>query len=189
MGWVDPTQELDDIHAWFEDRDLELELFEREGGRWRAIVSAVGESKGVGEFIDGLDKLDAARRAQRRYSTRQLRMAMDGLAKVAQSDVVQLLAAELLIARVPLGRGRAGRRMVVASAVWMLDPERRKATRAVGRVAGDWARVRLREGSAPAKTTPLPPVSQEAVLSAAEKGLGLLRTRLAKTTDDSRRQR
>src|SRR4051812_19627247 len=129
MGWVDPTQEIDEIHAWFEDRDLELELFEREGGRWRAIVSQVGESKGVGEFIDGLDRLDAARRAQRRYSTRQLRIAMDGLAKVAQSDVVQLLAAELLIARVPLGRGRAGRRMVVASAVWMLDPQRRKATK------------------------------------------------------------
>jgi hypothetical protein len=187
MGWVDPTQELDDIHAWFEERNLDLELFEREGGRWRAIVSPVGESKGVGEFIDGLDKLDAARKAQRRYSTRQLRMAMDGLAKVAQSDVVQLLAAEMLLARLPLGRGRAGRRMVVASAVWMLDPDRRKATRTVGRVAGDWAKVRFREGSTPSKQSSLPPVSQEAVLGAAEKGLGLLRDRIAKSND--RRQR
>jgi hypothetical protein len=187
MGWVDPTQELDDIHAWFEERDLELELFEREGGRWRAIVSPVGESKGVGEFIDGLDRLDAARKAQRRYSTRQLRMAMDGLAKVAQSDVVQLLAAELLLARVPLGRGRAGRRMVVASAVWMLDPGRRKATATVGKVAGDWARVRLREGSTQTgKQAPLPPVTQEQVLGAAEKGLGLIRERLAKANEQRR---
>jgi len=47
--------------------------------------------------------------------------------------------------------------------------------------------VRLREGSSPSKPSTLPPVSQEAVLGAAEKGLGLLRDRIAKSND--RRQR
>jgi hypothetical protein len=69
----------------------------------------------------------------------------------------------------------------------MLDPDRRKATRTVGRVAGDWAKVRFREGADPSKQSSLPPVSQEAVLGAAEKGLGLLRDRIAKSND--RRQR
>ena len=75
MGWVDPDEELADIRRWFAQRDLELELFSRGDGHWRAIVSQVGESKGTGEFVDGLDELDAARKAQRRHSTRQLRTA------------------------------------------------------------------------------------------------------------------
>jgi hypothetical protein len=182
MGWIDPSQELGEIHRWFTDRSLELELFERSGGRWRAVITSAGESKGTSEFVDGLDELDAARRAKRRHSTRQLRMAMDGLSRVAQSEVVQLLAAEVLLARLPMARSRIGRQAALASAVWMLDPERRKATRTVGRVAGEWARLRVGEKPSAAQRAGLPRPSQQELLPAAlgiaERGLGRLKGRL-----------
>lgn len=178
MGWVDPAEELAEIRRWFAQRELELELFSRGDGHWRAIVSQVGESKGTGEFVDGLDELDAARKAQRRHSTRQLRVALDGLSRAAQSEVVQLMAAEILLTRIPMGKSRVGRRAMVASAVWMLDPGRRKATRTVGKVAGEWTRLRVarRTGVEPEGTAPeiLP-----AALGAVERGLGQLRDRLA----------
>ena len=107
MSWVDPAQELAAIRRWFDDRDLELELFERSDGRWRAMVTAAGESHGSSEYVEAGDELEAARAAQRRHSTRQLRMALSGLSQVAQSEVVQLLAAEMLISRIPGGRSKA----------------------------------------------------------------------------------
>src|SRR6476469_8386128 len=125
MSWVDPAQELAAIRRWFDARDLELELFERSDGRWRAMVTAAGESHGSSEYVEAGDELEAARAAQRRHSTRQLRAALSGLSQVAQSEVVQLLAAEMLISRIPGGRSKAGRRAALASAVWMLDPKRR----------------------------------------------------------------
>jgi hypothetical protein len=181
MAWIDPASELADIQRWFAERGLELELFERSGGRWRAVITSAGESKGTSEFVDGLDELDAARRAQRRHSTRQLRIAMDGLSRVAQSEVVQLLAAEVLLARLPMARSRIGRQAALASAVWMLDPERRKATRTVGRVAGEWARLRMADRGASGEKT-LPRAKRQellpSALGAAERGLGLLKGRL-----------
>ncbi len=179
MGWIDPAEELADIQRWFAQRELELELFSRGDGHWRAIVSTVGESKGTGEFVDGLDELDAARKAQRRHSTRQLRTALDGLSRAAQSEVVQLMAAELLLARVPLGRNRVGRRAMVASAVWMLDPGRRSATRTVGKVAGEWTRLRVARRTGSDASGPAAPEILPAALGAAERGLGKIRDRLA----------
>lgn len=175
MGWIDPETELSSIIAWFGERDLELELFEKSDGVWRAMVTPAGESRGTSEYVDGGDALDAARLAQRRHSTRQLRVALDGLSQVAQSEVVQLLAAELLIARVPGGRSRLGRQAALASAVWMLDPRRRAATRTVGRVAGEWARLRVGDRhSADQRPRELLP----SALGATERQLGRLRLRL-----------
>src|SRR5436305_604351 len=119
MSWIDPAQELAGIREWFRRRELDLELFERSDGAWRAIVTSQGESRGTSEFVDGADELDAARQAQRRHSTRQLRVALDGLSQAAQSEVVQLMAAELLLSRLPGGRSRIGRQAALASAVWM----------------------------------------------------------------------
>ena len=170
MSWVDPAQELSAIRRWFAARDLELELFERADGRWRAMVTSAGESRGTSEYVEGTDELDAARAAQRRHSTKQLRVALSGLSQVAQSEVVQLLAAELLIARIPGGRNRTGRRAALASAVWMLDPKRRDATRRVGKVAGEWAKLRVeRRGDDTGRARP------DALLPAA---LGLTERRL-----------
>ena len=33
MSWVDPAEELQAIHRWFTERNLELELFETSSGR------------------------------------------------------------------------------------------------------------------------------------------------------------
>ena len=86
-----------------------------------------------------------------------------------------LLAAELLIARVPGGRSRLGRQAALASAVWMLDPRRRAATRTVGRVAGEWARLRVGDRhSADQRPRELLP----SALGATERQLGRLRLRL-----------
>jgi hypothetical protein len=177
MSWVDPAQELAAIRRWFDARDLELELFERSDGRWRAMVTAAGESHGSSEYVEAGDELEAARAAQRRHSTRQLRAALSGLSQVAQSEVVQLLAAEMLISRIPGGRSKAGRRAALASAVWMLDPKRRTATRTAGRMAGEWARLRIerrtQDGSLPHPEALLP-----AALGATERKLDALRLRL-----------
>ena len=179
MSWVDPTQELAAIRRWFDARDLELELFERSDGRWRAMVTAAGESHGNSEYVEAGDELEAARAAQRRHSTRQLRMALSGLSQVAQSEVVQLLAAELLVARLPAGRSRVGRQAALASAVWMLDPKRRSATRVAGRVAGEWARLRLSNRPAPGLRSSAEPLLP-AALGATERSLDRLRLRLQK---------
>ncbi|HET7428884.1 MAG TPA: hypothetical protein VFJ66_05495 [Gaiellales bacterium] len=180
MTWVDPAEELSAIHRWFGERGLELELFQRGDGRWRGMVSVAGESRGTGEYVEGDDELDAARAAQRRHSSRQLRAALDGLSQVAQSEVVQLLAAEVMLARIPGGRSRLGRQAALATAVWMLDPKRRAATRTVGKVATDWARLRM--GSGNARSGELPRArAQEmlpAALGATERGLDALRLRL-----------
>jgi len=176
MAWAHPDHELTAIIDWFTARELELELFEKSDGVWRAMVTPAGESRGTSEYVDGADALEAARLAQRRHSTRQLRMALDGLSQAAQSEVVQLLAAELLIARMPGGRSRLGRQAALASAVWMLDPRRRSATRTVGRVAGEWARLRVSDRGAAGSSRPkelLP-----AALGATERQLGRLRLRL-----------
>jgi hypothetical protein len=178
MSWIDPAQELAAIHSWFADRELELELFERGDGRWRGMITAAGESRGTGEYVEGGDELEAARLAQRRHSSRQLRVALDGLSQVAQSEVVQLLAAELMLARLPGGRSRVGRQAALASAVWMLDPKRRSATRTVGRVAGEWAKLRVTSRHAAELPRPRAHQLLPAALGATERRLDRLRLRL-----------
>jgi len=177
MPWVDPAQELADIHRWFTERELELELFEKGDGHWRAMIAPMGESRGTSEYIDGLDELDAARAAQRRHSTRQLRLALDGLSQVAQSEVVQLMAAELFLSRLPLARNRFGRQVALASAVWVMDPKRRAATKAVGRVAGEWAVLRV-TSRASDEGRQNPNALLPAALGVTERQLGKLRLRL-----------
>jgi hypothetical protein len=180
MTWVDPAEELAAIHRWFGERALELELFQRGDGRWRGMVTVAGESRGTGEYVEGDDELDAARAAQRRHSSRQLRAALDGLSQVAQSEVVQLLAAELMLSRIPGGRSRLGRQAALASAVWMLDPKRRSATRTVGRVAADWAKLRVAGRGAGGAELPHGKAQEmlPAALDATERGLDAIRLRL-----------
>ncbi|MGN6166634.1 MAG: hypothetical protein ACTHQQ_00485 [Solirubrobacteraceae bacterium] len=156
MGWIDPTRELAQIRAWFEARDLELAVLERPNGTWRAVVTPRDESHGHADYADGDGELEAARRARARHSTRQLRAAVSALAEAAQSEAVQILFAEIVVSRIPGGRTRAGRRAALVSAVWMLDPKRRKATRAIGRAATEWTRLRTQTPEARrelAKTT------------------------------------
>ena len=148
VGWIDHDRELESIRAWFEARSLELAVLERPNGTWRAVVTARDGSHGDAEYADGSDELDAARRARTRHSTRQLRAALSGLGEVAQSEVIQLLFAEAVVARVPGGRTRAGRRAALVSTVWMLDPKRRAATNTIVRTAFEWTRVRVRDGAA-----------------------------------------
>jgi len=106
-------------------------FLERPNGTWRAVVMARDGTHGEAEYADGSDEIDAARRARTRHSTRQLRAALSGLAEVAQSEVVQLVFAEAVVARIPGGRTRAGRRAALVGTVWMLDPKRRAATNTI----------------------------------------------------------
>jgi hypothetical protein len=177
VSWTDPHAELQDIHRWFEQRELELDCHQRGNGRWRAVVTDPQATRGAAEFVDGDNQLDVARRAQRRQSTRQLRTAVNALSMAAQSEAVQLLAAEILLARLPGGRSRVGRQAALAAAIWMLDPTRREATRFAGKVAREWTSVRV--GRRPMEE--LPRAAERALpeaLGAAERGLDRLRRRL-----------
>ena len=148
MGWIDHDHELEAIRAWFEARSLDLAVIERPNGTWRAVVMPRDGTHGEAEYADGGDQIEAARRARTRHSTRQLRAALSGLAEVAQSEVVQLVFAEAVVARIPGGRTRAGRRAALVGTVWMLDPKRRAATTTIARTAAEWTRVRMRDGAA-----------------------------------------
>jgi len=148
MGWIEPEHEVAEVRRWFEARGLELAVVERANGTWRAVVTPADGDRGEASYADGGDPADAARRARSRHSTRQLRAALGGLADAAQSEVVQLLFAEMVVARVPGGRTRTGRRAALVSAVWMLDPKRRRATRAIGSATAEWVRLRARDGTA-----------------------------------------
>jgi hypothetical protein len=148
MGWIDHERELESIRAWFGARSLELAVFERPNGTWRAVVTAREGTQGAAEFADGSDQVDAARRARNRQSTRQLRFALSGMAELAQSEAVQLLIADVVVSRVPGGRTRHGRRAAMMGTVWLLDPKRRAATRMIGRAGLEWTRLRIRDGAA-----------------------------------------
>jgi hypothetical protein len=178
MGWNDPHAELRAIHLWFQERELDLDCHQRANGRWRAVVTDPTASRGAAEFVDGDDELDVARRAQRRQSTHQLRSALNALSTAAQSEAIQLLAAEVLLARLPGGRSRMGRQAALAAGIWMLDPTRREATRFAGRVAREWTSVRV---SRRRPMEELPRAAERALpeaLGAAERGLDRLRRRL-----------
>ena len=148
VGWMEQESELKSIRAWFEARALELAVFERPNGTWRAVITARDGTQGPAEYADGSDELEAAKRARNRQSTRQLRSALSGVAEVAQSEAVQLLFAEVIVARVPGGRTRAGRRAALIGTVWMLDPKRRAASHTIGRTALEWARLRVHDSAA-----------------------------------------
>jgi hypothetical protein len=148
VGWVDHERELASIRAWFDARSLELAVFERPNGRWRAVITSREGTQGAAEFADGSDQVDAARRARNRHSTRQLRFALSGMAELAQSEAIQLLVADMVVTRMPGGRTRTGRRAAAMGTVWLLDRRRRAATGTIGRAALEWTRLRVRDGAA-----------------------------------------
>ena len=76
-------------------------------------------------------------------------------------------------------RGAERSHLALASAVWMLDPKRRSATRVAGRVAGEWARLRLTNRPAPGLRSSAEPLLP-AALGATERSLDKLRLRLQK---------
>ena len=52
VGWVDQERELESIRAWFEARSLELAVFERPNGVWRAVVTARDVTQ-VKDLVEG----------------------------------------------------------------------------------------------------------------------------------------
>jgi hypothetical protein len=87
------------------------------------------------------------------------------------------MAAELFLTRLPIARNRFGRQMAVASAVWVMDPKRRAATKAVGRVAGEWAMLRV-TSRASEERRQNPNTLLPAALGVTERQLDKLRLRL-----------
>ena len=175
MGWNDPHAELRAIHLWFQERELDLDCHQRANGCWRAVVTDPTASRGAAELVVAVHELGGA---QRRQSTHQLRSALNALSTAAQSEAIQLLAAEVLLARLPGGRSRMGRQAALAAGIWMLDPTRREATRFAGRVAREWTSVRV---SRRRPMDELPRAAERALpeaLGAAERGLDRLRRRL-----------
>lgn len=149
MGWSDPGAEVRAIVQWFSDRGLELSLIERPDGGWRAIVTQIDAQSGQAEFTEGLSELEAAQRARRRHSTRRLRGAVGAIGAAAQSEVGQLLIAEVALSRIPLVKRRFPRQAVVAAGVWMLDGSRRHAVRELGSAGADWLGIHARERARP----------------------------------------
>lgn len=149
MGWSDPGAEVRSIERWFADRGLELALIERPDGGWRAIVTQADAQSGQAEFTEGMSALEAAQRARRRYSTRRLRGAAGAVGAAAQSEVGQLLIAEVALARIPLVKRALPRQAAVAAGVWMLDRGRRRAIRELGAAGADWIGIQARERARP----------------------------------------
>ena len=142
------------------------------------MVTDPTASRGAAEFVDGDDELDVARRAQRRQSTHQLRSALNALSTAAQSEAIQLLAAEVLLAQLPGGRSRMGRQAALAAGIWMLDPTRREATRSPAGWPGSGRRCRSAGGGRWTSCPELPERALPEALGAAERGLDQLRRRL-----------
>jgi hypothetical protein len=149
MGWSDPAAEVRAIVQWFSARGLELSLIERPDGGWRAIVTQVDAQSGQAEFTEGLSELEAAQRARRRHSTRRLRGAVGAVGAAAQSEVGQLLIAEVALSRIPLVKRKFPRQAAVAAGVWMLDGSRRRAVRELGSAGADWIGIQARERARP----------------------------------------
>ena len=149
MGWSDPGAEVRAIVQWFSERGLELSLIERPDGGWRAIVTEFDAQSGQAEFTEGLSELEAAQRARRRHSTRRLRGAVGAIGAAAQSEVGQLLIAEVALSRIPLVKRKFPRQAAVAAGVWMLDGSRRRAVRELGSAGADWLGIQARERARP----------------------------------------
>jgi hypothetical protein len=164
MGWSDPAGELQDIQAWFDRRGLELAV-QPYGDIWRAWVTVRDSTSGEGAFIDGGSPLEAAQRARRHHIRRQFRSALGSIGQMAQSEVGQLLIAEVALTKLPLGKRPMVKRTVIASGIWMLDSRRRKAARELGRAAGDWMTTEVSErrvGGHPINEHPALPAAKQA---------------------------
>jgi hypothetical protein len=164
MGWSDPTGDLQDIQAWFDRRGLELTV-QPYGELWRAWVTVRDSTSGEGAFIDGGSPLEAAQRARRHHIRRQFRSALGSIGQMAQSEVGQLLIAEVALTKLPLGKRPMAKKAMLAGGIWMLDSRRRKAARDLGKAAGDWVSTEASErrlGGRPIGDHPALPAAKQA---------------------------
>jgi hypothetical protein len=177
VTWNDSGAELETIRRWFDSRGLELSLQPWGEGRWRAWVTARDSSSGAGEFVDGVSELDAAQRARRHHTTRRFRTALGALGDMAQTEVGQLLIAEVALTKLPLGKRPLARQTMLATGIWMLDSRRRGVARELGSVAGDWISIQAAERGITKPSLADHP-ALPAAKQAADDGLKLLRRTL-----------
>ena len=177
VTWNDSSTELETIRRWFAQRGLELSLQPWGEGAWRAWVTAVDKSAGAGEFVDGATELDAAQRARRHHTTRRFRTAVSALGEMAQTEVGQLLIAEVALTKLPLGKRPFARQTMLATGIWMLDSRRRGVARELGGAASDWLSIQAAErGLTRPRLVDHPALP--AARQAADEGLKLLRRTL-----------
>jgi hypothetical protein len=177
MTWSDTEGELEAIRVWFAHRGLELSLQPWGEGRWRAWITAMDSSAGAGEFVDGASELDAAQRARRHHTRRRFRTAVSALGEMAQTEVGQLLIAEVALTKLPLGKRPFARQTMLATGIWMLDSRRRGVARELGGAAGDWLSIQASErGISRARAGEHPALP--AARRAADDGMKLLRRTL-----------
>jgi len=177
VTWNDSSAELEAVRRWFAQRGLELSLQPWGESGWRAWVTAADSSSGAGEFVDGATELDAAQRARRHHTGRRFRSAVSALGDMAQTEVGQLLIAEVALTKLPLGKRPFARQTMLATGIWMLDSRRRRVARELGSVAGDWISIQAAErGMARPRIADHPALP--AARQAADDGLRLLRRTL-----------
>ncbi len=174
VTWNDNAAELEHIRRWFSQRGLELSLQPWGEGRWRAWITPQDSSAGAGEFVDGASEIDAAQRARRHHTTRRFRTAVSALGDMAQTEVGQLLIAEVALTKLPLGKRPLARKTMLATGIWMIDARRRGVARELGSAAGDWISIKATErgiGRPGLADHPALPAARQA----ADDGLRLLR--------------
>jgi hypothetical protein len=145
VSWKDSASEIDAIRDWFARRDLELSLQPWGEGGWRAWVTDRDSSAGAGAYVDGVSELDAAQRARRHHTRRRVRSAVGALGDMAQTEVGQLLIAEVALTKLPLGKRPLARQTMLATGIWMLDSRRRRVARELSGAAGDWISIHAAE--------------------------------------------
>jgi hypothetical protein len=177
MTWNDSSTELEAIRRWFAQRGLELSLQPWGEGQWRAWVTERESTSGAGEFVDGASELDAAARARRHHTRRRFRTAVSALGDMAQSEIGQLIIAEVALTKLPLGKRPLARQTMLAGGIWMLDARRRGVAKELGGAAGDWISIRAAErGVTRPRLADHPALP--AARQAADDGLRLLRRTL-----------
>jgi hypothetical protein len=96
---------------------------------------------------------------------------------MAQTEVGQLLIAEVALTKLPLGKRPFARQTMLATGIWMLDSRRRGVARELGGAAGDWLSIQASErGISRARAGEHPALP--AARRAADDGMKLLRRTL-----------
>ena len=96
---------------------------------------------------------------------------------MAQSEVGQLIIAEVALTKLPLGKRPLARQTMLAGGIWMLDARRRGVAKELGGAAGDWISIRAAErGIVRPRLADHPALP--AARQAADEGLRLLRRTL-----------
>jgi hypothetical protein len=143
MPWLEPDAEIREIQVWFGRRGKEL-FIKPHGIGYHAVVMEAGTESGEARVYYADSELDAARLALRSYARERLSGALHAVGQIAQSQVGQLVIAEVALARVPLMRHRYARQVAIGAAIWMADERNRRAIRAVAGAAADVASVSRR---------------------------------------------